>query len=71
MIITLPASILHAVNALLPGLTAFGTGLAARLLPAPIELRDNTLHTGWDSRSPAAPSILIKLSDRAIRPNNE
>ena len=71
LIITFPATILHVANALMPRLTACGTALAARLLPAPAAPRTNLLHTGWESRSPVTPSILTKLSDRAIQPNNE
>jgi len=71
LIITFPARLLHMVNALFPGLTAFGTGVAARLLPAPAEPKDNSVHTGRESGSAAAPSLLTRLSDRAVVPNNE
>lgn len=71
LVITFPARLLNAMNALFPGLVAFGTGMAARLLPAPAKPAENALHTGWDSRSPAAPSILTLPSDKAIERNNE
>ena len=71
LIITFPARLLHMANSLFPGVIAFGTAMAARLLPAPAAPAGNALHTGWQSRSPAAPSILTRPSNRAIRPNNE
>ena len=71
LIITFPARVLYTINALFPGLTAFGTEIATRLLPAPAEPAANALHTGWESSSPAAPSLLTRPSDRAIEPNNE
>jgi NAD(P)-dependent dehydrogenase (short-subunit alcohol dehydrogenase family) len=71
LIITFPARLLHLANALFPGLTAFATGLAARLLPGPVAPEVNPLKTGSESASPAAPSILTKLSDKAVREHNE
>jgi NAD(P)-dependent dehydrogenase (short-subunit alcohol dehydrogenase family) len=71
LIITLPAKLLHVVNALCPGLTAFATGVAARLLPAPAKAAENKLYSGRESRSALAPSLLTKPGDRAIRRNNE
>lgn len=71
LIITFPARLLHAVNALFPGVVAFGTSLAARLLPGPAKSSDNAKHTGRESSSFAAPSILTKPSDKAVEPNNE
>jgi NAD(P)-dependent dehydrogenase (short-subunit alcohol dehydrogenase family) len=71
LIITFPARLLHVVNSLFPGLSAFGTGLAARLLPKPAQPGENALHTGSESGSFAAPSILTRPADRASEPNNE
>lgn len=71
LIITFPAYLLHLVNALFPGITAFGTSLAARLLPAPVPPGGNSLHTGKESSSAAAPSFLTKPSDKVIARNNE
>lgn len=72
LIITLPASLLHFVNALFPGLFAFGSGIAARLLPSPVERpAGNRIYSGWESSSRMAPSILTRLSDLAVQPNNE
>lgn len=71
LIITFPARLLHVMNALFPGITAFGTGLAARLLPAPAGPGPNPLWTGKESASAAAPSVLTKLADQAVPKNNE
>lgn len=71
LIITWPARLLHAANALFPGLTAMGTKTAAKLLPEPSETADRTPHSGWESRSRFAPSFLTRAGDRAIVPNNE
>uniref|UniRef100_C6E8R7 Short-chain dehydrogenase/reductase SDR n=1 Tax=Geobacter sp. (strain M21) TaxID=443144 RepID=C6E8R7_GEOSM len=72
VIINWPARLLHAANALFPGLTSFGTGIAARLLPAPSkEPEGSAPHPGWESRSPLAPSMLTRSSDLAIEPNHE
>jgi NAD(P)-dependent dehydrogenase (short-subunit alcohol dehydrogenase family) len=71
LIITFPARLLHVVNSLFPGMSAFGTGLAGRLLPKPARPGKNVLHTGSESGSFAAPSVLTKPADRAIEPNNE
>jgi NAD(P)-dependent dehydrogenase (short-subunit alcohol dehydrogenase family) len=71
LIITYPARLLHFVNALFPGITAFGSRVAARLLPAPVEPAANARHAGWQSSSRFAPSVLTRLNDRSIRQNNE
>ena len=72
VIINWPARLIHAANALFPGLTAVGTGMAARLLPAPSKEPEGMApHPGWESRSPLAPSLLTRPSDLAIEPNHE
>lgn len=71
LIVNWPARVLHVANALFPGITSFGTAMAARLLPGPSEQADNERHPGWDSRSRLAPSLLTRISDRAIEKNNE
>lgn len=71
LIITFPARLLYLANALFPGLTASGSSLAARMLPAPVAMSENGLYCGKECRSAAAPSVLTKLSDRMISVNNE
>ena len=71
LIISLPAALLHTMNANFPAITSAITRLAARLLPGPVPSGNNTLRTGNESRSAASPSILTKLGDLASRRNNE
>lgn len=71
LIITFPARLLHVANSLFPGITAFGTGLAGRLLPGPVDPESNVLRSGKESASFAAPSILTRLNDQAVPQNNE
>ncbi len=71
LIITPQARLLHALNALVPGLTAAVTNTIARLLPGPDAENGDERHPGWDSGTALAPSILTWLVDRAARRNNE
>jgi NAD(P)-dependent dehydrogenase (short-subunit alcohol dehydrogenase family) len=71
LILSFPATLLHACNALLPGLLSAGSRLAVRLLPAPVAQKDNRLRTGRQSRSVFSPALLTGLADRAARRNNE
>ncbi|MCM0080748.1 SDR family NAD(P)-dependent oxidoreductase [Geomonas sp. Red32] len=59
------------VTTVIPGLVAFGTGMAARLLPAPAPASEHARHTGHESTSKLAPSLLTKPSDSMIPVNNE
>lgn len=67
----LPAVMLRMVNAVLPGITASGMKLAARLLPSPAGRSGNTAKTGWESRKSIAPSVLTATADSVIGRNNE
>ncbi|UFS69181.1 SDR family oxidoreductase [Geomonas sp. RF6] len=71
LIISLPATLMHACNALFPGVYAGATELAARLLPAPDPAYGGVLHLGRESRSRFTPRILTSLADRAAERNNE
>jgi NAD(P)-dependent dehydrogenase (short-subunit alcohol dehydrogenase family) len=71
LVITLPAKLLHVADTLFPRVTAACSGAAARLLPAPAGAGGNELHTGWESRSPLAPSLLTRAADAAVERNNE
>lgn len=59
------------LNELFPGATAELMAGINRLLPEPDATRSQKLHTGWESQSKLAPSILTKLSDKASERNNE
>lgn len=71
LIISLPATVMHAVNALFPRAYAAGTELAARLLPGPDPAHGGELHQGRESRSRFTPRVLTRLADRAAELNNE
>jgi len=71
LIVTLPASFIHLVNALAPSLFSAGSKLAGRLLPGPVASNENRLRTGRQSGSMLAPSLMTRLADRAARRNNE
>ena len=71
LIITLPAALLHAMNANFPGLTSAATRLAVRMLPAPVLSGTTRLRSGSESGSWAAPSVLTRLADKASLRNNE
>lgn len=71
LIITLPATLLHAINANFPGLTSAAARLAARMLPAPVPARSTSPRSGFESGSWASPSFLTRLADRASLRNNE
>jgi short-subunit dehydrogenase len=71
LILTLPATLLHLTNAILPGLFSAGSRLAGRLLPGPVAPDRNRMRTGAQSRSLWAPSVLTALADRAAKRNNE
>ncbi|MBT1070768.1 SDR family oxidoreductase [Geobacter chapellei] len=70
LIITLPAALLHLLNANFSGLTTAATRLAARMLPSPV-LGHSSPQTGLASGSWAAPSFLTRLADKASLHNNE
>lgn len=71
VVITPQARLLQAADSLLPGLTAAGMILAARLLPGPTGREGDQLRKGWESLSGFAPSFLTRRADRAIARNNE
>lgn len=70
LIITPQARILHALNALAPGLTATILNTAGRLLPSASQ-QDSERRPGWASQSALAPSLLTWLADKATFRNNE
>jgi NAD(P)-dependent dehydrogenase (short-subunit alcohol dehydrogenase family) len=71
LIISLPARILAICAGMFPNLLADIAGLAHRLLPASAGSRGNESHSGLESYSAWAPSLLTRLSDRAAARNNE
>lgn len=71
LVLTWQARAAILAQALVPGLTAELTRLAARLLPGPPADGNTRTYSGWESRSPLAPSPLTALADRATAENNE
>lgn len=71
LVLTPQARLLQAADVLLPGLTAAGMILAARLLPAPTGRSGDARKRGYESFSGLAPSPLTRRADRAVARNNE
>ena len=71
LVITFPARLLQAMNALFPGLVAFGAAVGGRMLPAAVEPEENELRSGWESGSAVAPSLATAPADNMIERNNE
>lgn len=71
LIITVQARALVIINALFPGFVARTTALVNRLLPAPTTPEGDASRSGWESRSPLAPSLLTSLADKAAEEHNE
>lgn len=71
LIISVQAQLLALADALLPELTADLKAFAVRFLPGPTDPSGDRLQTGWQSRSPLAPSLLTRWIDDAAARNNE
>jgi short-subunit dehydrogenase len=71
LIIGPQARILVGLNALFPEAVAAGLALANKLMPGPVGPEGNVAHTGWDSQTSLAPSLLTLLADSAAVRNNE
>jgi NAD(P)-dependent dehydrogenase (short-subunit alcohol dehydrogenase family) len=71
LVVGWPAKLAVIANALAPGAVALGMQVANAILPAPSDNSGNRAHSGWQSRSPWAPSRLTRLTERAAVENNE
>jgi short-subunit dehydrogenase len=71
LVITWPARLAVAAAAVLPNAVAMAMSQANRVLPSPTDLLGDRSHSGWQSRSAWAPSMLTRLSERAAAANNE
>jgi NAD(P)-dependent dehydrogenase (short-subunit alcohol dehydrogenase family) len=71
LIITAPARLAVMLNGVAPKVVARMMRLANRVLPARTAARGNQPHTGWESVSRHAPSLLTASVDRASVENNE
>ena len=71
LVITMPAKLGIALNALAPGLMARLMSATNWLLPAAGGDEGDVARPGWQSTSPLVPWALTVLSDRASAQNNE
>jgi NAD(P)-dependent dehydrogenase (short-subunit alcohol dehydrogenase family) len=71
LVITRAARYGMLMNALFPNAVARALRLANALLPSPEPQAAVESHSGWQSVSTIAPSLLTRLTDRATRENNE
>lgn len=69
LIISMPAKAAVLMSELFPGTTARLAAQANRLMPKPDGRTES--HSGWESQSKFAPSILTRLSETAAVRNNE
>jgi len=71
LVISWPARLAVAMQALAPNTLAALMTLANRMLPGPTGTLGNESHSGWHSGSRWAPSPLTRLSERSAARNNE
>jgi NAD(P)-dependent dehydrogenase (short-subunit alcohol dehydrogenase family) len=69
-VVSLPAKLAVRLNRLFPELTAGALNITNRLLPRP-NGAGPAKYRGYESESPAAPSALTALTERAAQRNNE
>ncbi len=69
--LTLAAKVGAVLDGIAPGLVGGLTKAAASVLPGPVGPSGDVRRTGWRSFSAAAPSLLTRLADDDIAPNNE
>ncbi|MEX2673501.1 MAG: SDR family oxidoreductase [Phycisphaeraceae bacterium] len=69
--ITPQARLLAVANETAPSLVAWIAARVNRMLPSPTAERETTSHTGFESRSGWAPSLLTRMGDQAAERNNE
>jgi NAD(P)-dependent dehydrogenase (short-subunit alcohol dehydrogenase family) len=71
LILTVPARIAVALYGLMPSAFVEAAALANRFLPQATGPEGDRPRAGRDSTSPAAPSLLTRMSDKAAERNNE
>jgi NAD(P)-dependent dehydrogenase (short-subunit alcohol dehydrogenase family) len=71
LVVSLPAKLAVAVEALAPNTLARAMTLVNRVLPGPTGTLGNESHSGWHSGSRWAPSPLTRLTERSAVENNE
>ena len=71
LVIGWPARLAVIASAALPNTFAALMAFSNRLLPSPTDSGSSESHTGWQSTSRWAPSVLTRLSNRPAAQNNE
>jgi NAD(P)-dependent dehydrogenase (short-subunit alcohol dehydrogenase family) len=71
LVISWPARLAVAINAVMPNALALAMEWTNRALPSAAPSLDDEGHSGWQSGSAWAPSRLTRLSERAAARNNE
>jgi NAD(P)-dependent dehydrogenase (short-subunit alcohol dehydrogenase family) len=71
LIVSWPARLAVAAEALAPNTVARAMMLVNRVLPSPTGTLGNESHSGWHSGSRWAPSPLTRLTERSAAENNE
>jgi NAD(P)-dependent dehydrogenase (short-subunit alcohol dehydrogenase family) len=71
LVVGWPAKLAVIVNAIMPEAVALGMRLTNALLPAPTDASGNRAHSGWQSVSARAPSLLTRLTEAAAVENNQ
>lgn len=71
LIIAPQARLLTKLSVLMPETFSAALTLMGRLMPGPIDHRGDVPHSGWESQTKWAPSLLTRLADRAAVRNNE
>jgi len=71
LLISWPAKVAAVANAMMPEAIAVAMKLANRVLPGATDESGDRSHSGWQSQSAWAPSVLTRLGDHAAAANNE
>ncbi|HEX2972762.1 MAG TPA: SDR family oxidoreductase [Tepidisphaeraceae bacterium] len=71
MIVSIQAKLAVLFHELMPTTSLRLMDYVNRVLPAPSPQQGQELHSGWESSSKWAPSLLTRLADRATAANNE
>src|SRR5437868_12520069 len=71
LVVTMPAKLAVTLNGIAPSAVALGMRITNALLPGPAGPDGDSAHSGWQSRSPWAPSRLTRLTEQAAIANNE
>jgi short-subunit dehydrogenase len=71
LIVSWPARLAIAATAIAPDTIGRAMGIVGRMLPAPAGAPGDRGHSGWQSGSAWAPSVLTRTTERSAARNNE